>query len=38
MDERTTYWRPAEPKPSKDVVILGGIIHRARQGGTLSVV
>ena len=27
MDERTTYWRPAEPKPSYDVVIVGGGGH-----------
>jgi sarcosine oxidase, subunit beta len=27
MDERRTYWRPAEPKPSYDVVIVGGGGH-----------
>src|SRR5947208_1605709 len=27
MDERTRYWRPAEPKPSYDVVIVGGGGH-----------
>ncbi|HEX9300173.1 MAG TPA: FAD-dependent oxidoreductase, partial [Actinomycetota bacterium] len=27
MDERTKYWRPAEPKPSYDVVIVGGGGH-----------
>src|SRR5216117_3477314 len=27
MDERTTYWRPAEPKPSYDVVVVGGGGH-----------
>src|SRR6478672_6118233 len=27
MDERTTYWRPAEPKPLYDVVIVGGGGH-----------
>src|SRR5438309_4071655 len=27
MAERTTYWRPAEPKPSYDVVIVGGGGH-----------
>jgi len=27
MDERTKYWRPAEPKPSYEVVIVGGGGH-----------
>src|SRR5438034_869343 len=27
MDERTKYWRPAEPKPSCEVVIVGGGGH-----------
>src|SRR6478735_4899885 len=27
MDERTTYWRPAEPKRAYDVVIVGGGGH-----------
>jgi sarcosine oxidase, subunit beta len=27
MDERRTYWRPAEAKPSYDVVIVGGGGH-----------
>jgi sarcosine oxidase subunit beta len=27
MDERRTYWRPAEPKPAYDVVIVGGGGH-----------
>jgi sarcosine oxidase, subunit beta len=27
MDERRTYWRPAEPKPVYDVVIVGGGGH-----------
>src|SRR5438874_2868780 len=27
MDERTKYWRPAEPKPAYEVVIVGGGGH-----------
>src|SRR5881409_299017 len=27
MDERTRYWRPAEPKPSYELVIVGGGGH-----------